>query len=148
LLNQNQYWSAALSLVQFLIAHPPAPDAEADAEADAGGEAIEPPMIFTFLPRTIEGIFPEIFASFSTVREKTVPPTVESLRVSSIRELILAKGIRWIIASVGIVIIGYVLFASKFVGTFPDLLAIFVWAFGVDISVDALLDAGKKLKQS
>lgn len=141
-LDQNQYWNAALAVAQFLRANPLE---EVLGDEETGIQRNAP---LFFVAESPDLAVPQAGQSFTIIREKTIPPTIESLRVSTLQDLIFAKAIRWIIASIGIVLIGYVLFADKFVGTLSDILAIFVWAFGVDISVDALLDAGKKIKQA
>jgi hypothetical protein len=143
LLDQNQFWQAAQSVTQFLKTHP-VEDQVLGEEVDQA--AIAQPILVLGSSPAFTDLTPEVVATFTTVREKTVPPTVESLTVRTMRELFLAKAVRWAIASVGIVLIGYLLFADKFVGTLADVMAVFVWAFGTDISVDALLDAGKKLR--
>jgi hypothetical protein len=47
-----------------------------------------------------------------------------------------------------IALAGYFLFEGKFVGTAQDLAGIFFWAFGLDITVDALLQVAKGIKTS
>jgi hypothetical protein len=44
---------------------------------------------------------------------------------------------------VALTIVGYLIFADKFVGTSGDLLTAFFWGFTTDIGVDALITAAK-----
>ena len=41
--------------------------------------------------------------------------------------------------------VAYVFFEKTWVGTFPEMLGIFVWAFGVDITSDTVVNAAKKI---
>src|SRR6266404_8304031 len=77
-----------------------------------------------------------------TPRETTRLPQLEALRVRSLLELLLVKGLRFAISSLVILVVGYALFADKFVGTLSDLLAVFFWGFGIDIGVDAVAEVG------
>ena len=58
-------------------------------------------------------------------------------------ELVAAKFIQWIIAAIGLAIVGYLLFTDKFVGTGAELLTAFFWGFTTDIGLDALVSAAK-----
>jgi hypothetical protein len=66
---------------------------------------------------------------------------LEELRANSMRDLFRLKAQRFAIASLVIFGIGYGLFANTFIGTFSELMTIFVWAFGLNISVDTVMDS-------
>jgi hypothetical protein len=57
-----------------------------------------------------------------------------------------ARRFRFLASLILIIAFGYVLFAAKFEGTATDLAAIFAWAFGIDITVDAAIQATQKVK--
>ena len=80
---------------------------------------------------------------FRTVRE-TAAPRLEALQVLSLRELLWLKLLRFVVAAALITAASWPIFADK-VGTPLDLVAIIVWSFGVNFSVDTLLD-GQGLK--
>jgi len=60
-----------------------------------------------------------------------------------LRELTHAKALQAVISGVALTIVGYLIFADKFVGTSGDLLTAFFWGFTTDIGVDALITAAK-----
>jgi hypothetical protein len=61
--------------------------------------------------------------------------------VATFRSLARTKAVRTLLAGVGIVAVGYLVFEAKFVGTASELVAIFFWGFTADVSVDALVGA-------
>lgn len=79
-------------------------------------------------------------------RVTEAPATLEILRSRTLRQLAQDTVFQTILVSLLLSITGYVLFQEKFVGTVPDWLGIFFWAFGLDITVDALLQAAKGIK--
>jgi uncharacterized membrane protein YagU involved in acid resistance len=64
-----------------------------------------------------------------------------------LKELILGKLVTFAVASVIIMFIGYALFAQTFVGTLNELLSVFVWAFGLNISIDGVVETIDKKKK-
>ncbi|MGO9118170.1 MAG: hypothetical protein ACLQPD_11235 [Desulfomonilaceae bacterium] len=46
-----------------------------------------------------------------------------------------------------IAVVGYLLFAEKFIGTPQDIAGVFFWAFGIDITVDAVVQTAKGIKK-
>jgi hypothetical protein len=73
---------------------------------------------------------------------KTLDP-VSAVEIHSFRTLLFAKSVQWGISAIGLTIIGYLLFAEKFVGTPPEMLTAFLWGFTTDIGVDSLVSAAK-----
>lgn len=59
-----------------------------------------------------------------------------------------ATTVQWLIGCIGIITLSYLTFGASYVGTFQEMVAIFIWAFGLDITVDALVSKiqGMKLK--
>ena len=43
-------------------------------------------------------------------------------------------------------VVAYVLYSGKWVGTLHEMLALFIWAFGVDITSEAVMNAAKGIK--
>jgi hypothetical protein len=137
LLNNNQYVGATQATVSTL-------KAKEKLLGGTGAAMLAQPLVTSSIPlldlfesRASEAAF----TIFSTVRKQTVPPSLEELRADSMRDLFKAKAVRFAIASIIIFAIGYGLFANLFVGTFSELMTIFVWAFGLNISVDTVMDS-------
>jgi hypothetical protein len=76
-------------------------------------------------------------------RPRSTSDTIRAIETRTFRELLAAKLAQWIISAVGLAIIGYLLFADKFVGTGPEMLTAFFWGFTTDVGLDALISAGK-----
>jgi hypothetical protein len=66
---------------------------------------------------------------------------------ATFRSLARTKFVRTFLAGLGIVAVGYLVFEAKFVGTAPELVAIFFWGFSADVTVDALVGAIAKEKR-
>lgn len=77
--------------------------------------------------------------------QATAPSLVPfaAFAVTSSRELMTAKVLQAVISGVALTLVGYLIFADKFVGTSGDLLSAFFWGFTTDIGVDALITAAK-----
>jgi len=73
---------------------------------------------------------------------RTLDP-VHAMEVHSFWNLLAAKAVQWLICAIGLTIIGYLLFADKFVGTPPEILTAFFWGFSTDVGVDSLVSAAK-----
>ncbi|MBV9925264.1 MAG: hypothetical protein JOZ96_09640 [Acidobacteria bacterium] len=80
-----------------------------------------------------------------TVRERSIPTRLDSLQVPSLGELLLLKWVRFVIAAAIITAAGYLVFMDR-TGTLLDLLGIIGWAFGMNVSVDTILD-GQEVKK-
>lgn len=148
LLNQRHYWDAAFEVIIFLKDHP----LEMILGEPEEGTLAKTPETFSF--STGVWSFLDLLSGDSnfslakvTVREHTLPPSLEALRTKTLKELILAKLLRFALASVIIMFIGYALFAQTFVGTLNELLSVFVWAFGLNISIDGVVDTIDKKKK-
>jgi hypothetical protein len=66
---------------------------------------------------------------------------------SSVSHLLIARGLRTLFAFIGISALGYLLFHETWIGTPSDAAKIFLWAFSLDITVDAVLEQAGKLKK-
>ena len=99
----------------------------ATPESYAGPEDVRvPPSEGT--PAAAPPIEPPDFAAFGRISE---------------RKLRQAKLLQWSISGMALTIVGYLIFADKFVGSSGDLLSAFFWGFTTDIGVDALITAAK-----
>ncbi|MDP9068432.1 MAG: hypothetical protein M3N53_08845 [Actinomycetota bacterium] len=75
-------------------------------------------------------------------------PMHESLAaISPRRALFLARSIFSFLLLIPLIIVAFVLFEDTFVGTWNDIAAVFFWAYGIDLTVDALATATGKLPQ-
>jgi hypothetical protein len=61
-----------------------------------------------------------------------------SFRARTRREIVLAK--LWQSFGVAVLagLVGYGLFAPRFIGDYQDFIVIFFWAFGLDLTIDAV----------
>jgi hypothetical protein len=66
--------------------------------------------------------------------------SLDTLRARTFRELAVAERNQSAIAAVIISVVGYAIFADKFVGTLTDVVTIFMWGFTLDVSVSKLLE--------
>lgn len=139
LLDEEKYREATAATIKFLRGNP--------AETLLGDMLLGDASSATTGASQIDGMFfpaettapaPSIFNIF---QERTLPPIFDFFESGSWFSYVIANLLRFIVAGIGIAAAGYVLFADKFVGTASDLLAIFVWAFGLDVSINAFLEA-------
>lgn len=68
----------------------------------------------------------------------TIVP-LDVLQWQSLTQLAAAKFLRFVLASIGILVVGVMTMHAKFEGTPADLATAFFWGFAIDVSVDALL---------
>jgi hypothetical protein len=87
---------------------------------------------------------PVLFESFYPRRRKQL--TTEVLEANTLRQLLRARGLMTGLSAIGLALVGYLLFADKFVGTSGDLMTAFFWGFTSDIGLDALITAATTKK--
>lgn len=75
--------------------------------------------------------------------EVEAPPGLDALERRTLGQLLRDQALQNVLSFVALLVVGYLIFADKFVGTNGDLLAAFFWGFTTDIGVDALITAGK-----
>lgn len=139
LYNQGKYVEASKQLVQAL---------EPPKKGTLMGDQAEPvrplqvlalPSRFVSIPTSSELIeTPKAYYPTQRVLE-----SIQALEIQTKVQLLRAKSAQWAISAVGLAIVGYLLFADKFVGTAGELLTAFFWGFTTDIGLDALVSAGK-----
>ena len=66
------------------------------------------------------------------------PPSLRTLRAGTRREIATAKLLQSGLVALLAGLIGFGLFAPKFIGDYQDFLVIFFWAFGLDLTVDGV----------
>lgn len=76
------------------------------------------------------------------------PLSVAALQTQTTWQLAAAKFWQTVIAGSGITILGYLLYADKFVGTPAEMAAIFFWGFGLDVTVDKLVELSGRVPGS
>jgi hypothetical protein len=149
LLQQNHYRDAAFEVIVFLKYHPLDDNILGETGDHSVAKASETfslsAGIWSFLDLISGKPSDTSLTMVSTVREQ-IPPSLEALRTRTLKELILGKLVTFAIASLIIMGIGYSLFAQTFVGTFNELMSVFVWAFGLNISIDGVVESMKKTK--
>lgn len=77
------------------------------------------------------------------VRAEHIPAPVEPSPGQTYRELLREKFLLFALIGLGIALVGYLLFEGKFVGTFADMAGIFLWAFGLDVTIDTFMRIAK-----
>ncbi|HEX5751181.1 MAG TPA: hypothetical protein VFZ09_33465 [Archangium sp.] len=109
-----------------------------------------PPVTFPESPQGLLGAIPEALSRLlQRVRQPAAPVSPVVGHALAFKALLRAKAARTIIAGIGILAVGFFLFAEKFTGTAQDLAAVFVWGFTIDVSVDALVDVmSRGMKQT
>jgi hypothetical protein len=146
LLNANEFWKAAMFVSHFLRQNAASKD-PIFGDTPPNDAALEMDFAFTGgIPFLLQPERTDTVTIFSNIREKTLVPGLDSLRVQSIWELMWARRFRFLVSLILIIAFGYLLFAAKFEGTAMDLAAIFAWAFGTDITVDAAIQATQRVK--
>jgi hypothetical protein len=124
LLDQKRYDEAAIALVKALRG-------EADAAAMRAQRALLPTVAAD------DPVSP--VRNFETRVEATAaPPPLAALRARTRMEVARAKLLQTALVTLLAGLIGYSLFAPKFIGDFQDFVIIFFWAFGLDLSADAV----------
>lgn len=126
LVDNRRYFDAAITLKETTEAKDPTRP-ETSAMKSVNSKPLPP-----FLPEKTQAVFPSIpppriSAPLSSPKERTA------------QELSLARWTRFLIVGVGILLVGYLLYADEYIGHFKELASIFMWAFGLDISANVLL---------
>jgi len=142
LLNARQYRQAAAKTIEFLRKPVEStPSSSGGAESAASSE-------FSFPGSTmaLDNGTPVKINNFTVIKsESASAPSFEAFKAYSRWQYNLWRSLIILFASAGVIAIGYFLFVDKFVGTETDLLAIFVWAFGTDVSITSLISLGTNL---
>lgn len=81
-------------------------------------------------------------------RQYEMPQSIEVNRYLTMWELANLKLLQFLIVGAGIVGVGYLLYEPNFTGTWAELAQILFWAFGLDVSVNSLIDVAKGVKKS
>jgi hypothetical protein len=107
----------------------------------------EPPAATPALPMlpfaTLGGAPGVAGVSMPLLVAASAPPAL-TLRLQQDRQsLFLSQLLQSFLLGIVLLVIGYVLYSPHFIGTAADLAAIFLWAFAIDITVDAVLTAAK-----
>lgn len=77
------------------------------------------------------------------LRAEQIPGQVDPGISRTYSELLREKFLLFALSGLGIALVGYLLFEAKFVGTFADMAGIFLWAFGLDVTVDTVVRIAK-----
>ncbi|HZH76286.1 MAG TPA: hypothetical protein VEY88_09645, partial [Archangium sp.] len=103
-----------------------------------------PPVTFPQTPGGLLGAIPEALSRLFQQVQQRQPLSPAAGHALAFKTLLWAKAARTFIAGIGILAVGYFLFAEKFTGTAQDMAVVFVWGFTIDVSVDALADIMSK----
>jgi uncharacterized protein YneF (UPF0154 family) len=147
-LDGHLYLEAARAVVQIIIRLKPVKPSEGTALGTAP-HAIAPALAPELMLK--EWSLPEGLSMGMTSwlmlgpRDHSLPP-IDKAIVRTWRSLILERLLRSLLVGVGITVVGFFLYYDSFVGTPKELAAMFFWAFGLDISVEALIKTAPNLK--
>jgi hypothetical protein len=97
-------------------------------------------IVFTAVPVSPDGTSPLVSA------QKPVLSGSAQERDYFMRQAEEASWLQSIILGALFTAIAYALYEKAWVGTLYEMLGIFIWAFGVDITSDAVMNAAKKVK--
>jgi hypothetical protein len=126
-LAEKRYVEAAIALRAALVARV-ADDAARRGEASS---SLRPTIVSD-----------ETRSAVLMFRTATLPsrsaPSLRAFRTRTNREITIAKIWQTLLVALLAALVGYGLFAPKFVGDYQDLVVIFFWAFTLDLSVDAV----------
>jgi hypothetical protein len=135
LLKQSQFVEATAALDTAM--HPPV---EADAVADITMPE-EPDLLWPMVGDA--GSLAQIIERRTIHALPRIPPIVAA-RQRTLFEIALAKLWQSALIAILLGLIGYGLYAPKFVGDYHDFLVIFFWAFGLDLTADTLMKVAPK----
>lgn len=143
-LSRGRYVDAAEAAVATPSA-PPSPIAEAAAPIAAPREA-ESPRGLRGQPLEAPAEYPagQTTVIIREISPIVVPPSAANVRREARAALLHAK--RWNTATAAVLAVafGYLVFQESFVGSWENISAAFIWALGVDASVDVVLETAKK----
>jgi hypothetical protein len=71
---------------------------------------------------------------------------LDQLRARSQKQIAQDSLVRWAIVAAALLAIGYLTFAPTYLGTFRDLFTIFMWAFGLNVTVEAFATESARFK--
>ncbi|MFL6196141.1 MAG: hypothetical protein ACJ75H_18320 [Thermoanaerobaculia bacterium] len=148
-LDRQAYGEAAREVLRQIAAAKPKVHGEGTIKGDApetAPAAAKPP--------TVPG-WSEIPAARWVLAEWTsaitpldlAPGTIESTRGHIETELGWITAVRTVLVAIGLLLVGLVLFRDK-VGSWNDVAEVVLWAFGIDVTVDAFWAAAKTLKKA
>ena len=142
-IEKRNYEEAARQVMQIL-------QPKRDEGGALGGVRVEPETLPGAgpTPELWAGLFeaPVVPAPFPRAERVEEPfAGLEVERRQTWRELFVAKFLQTLLVGSGIVLVGYLIFAETFFGTAKDIAKMFFWAFSIDVSVNALVDAAKKI---
>jgi hypothetical protein len=146
LMAKGDYVAAVTHLAKLITAHAESiqgdeePGTNRDDAVSGSGAAVAP----VFSPNVVAPAQPALFESFYPA--KRTPITMEILAANTLTELLAARWLLTSLSATGLALVGYLLFADKFVGTSGDLMTAFFWGFTTDIGLDALISAAAKKK--
>ena len=116
------------------------------AVAPLGAVALAAPALVIpgFVPGTGVATHSSIYAFHSHFQTLFAPPPVARTHVTPAGQLRKDKLLQSFVIGTLLIVAGYGLQLNTFVGTFTDFSTLFFWAFGLDITVDALKNIAHK----
>ncbi|WP_331123982.1 hypothetical protein [Longimicrobium sp.] len=144
-LDQHAYLEAAQATLGA------ARKAKAERDGSPLGDRQEAGPEHTPAPRSNEAA-PLVMTSAAPLVQRIVQPAVamavslDQLRARSKNEIAQDSFARWAVVAAALLAIGYLTFAPTYLGTFRDLFTIFMWAFGLNVTVEAFATESARFK--
>jgi hypothetical protein len=82
-------------------------------------------------------------ASSAISRVLPAQPPAQVLRRRAALTLVTAFGLQWLLTSLILVGLAYVLFSDNWQGTWQEMAEVFLWAFALDVSANTVLNLAK-----
>lgn len=115
--------------------------AKAEQDGTPLGEPQKPPLAADSYERRAEAA-PLVVAGAAPLVERIVRTlggpsmSLDQMRARTVTEIARDSVVRWLIVGAVLLAIGYLTFAPTYLGTFRDLFTIFMWAFGLNVTVE------------
>jgi hypothetical protein len=154
LFDHGSYEEAAKLVAKTLSTPPPAPvrrggeTVQTETQRSLTGESVDASLVASaglphFSLRDAQ-LQEQVFAMGNeSVYSMRTLDTVRAIEVYGFWSLLFAKALQWVICAVLLTLVGYLLFADKFVGTTQEMLTAFFWGFTTDIGVDSVINLAK-----
>src|SRR5262249_32879442 len=147
LIEQRDYVEATRQVIQIIEVNKEAARMAFDEFPNSTAALpIITPVFARFLPGGSLNTAPTLVTQIERV--DVVEEPLAEQRARTMSELFRDRLLQTVLAGALISIAGYLIFEEKFIGNVQDVAGIFFWAFGIDITVDALLQTARGFKKT
>jgi hypothetical protein len=149
LLSSGNYAEAAREAVRLRrqAAAPAATRLGSRGPSGAAGEAAAESPEFPYLPGVAPPLrFAQPASSPAIVRSFFRERPLDAVRARTKWEITRASAVRWVLLAAVLTVVAFVFYAPAFVGTWQELAGIFLWAVGLNVTLDMALEEATKIK--